>query len=152
MQVADSHIILTNDSTLNAKILSPKQKIKKKYWVQVEGEINHQALEMLKNGVEIKLAKTIYKTQKCLVLKIERPKQLLDRIPDIRFRKNQATSWIEITLEEGKNRQIRKMLAQVNFPVLRLIRFSIQGLCITDFNSNSIKVLNEVELIKHLRI
>ncbi len=117
-------LLLTNDNDYKTKMLSPKSKVSKTYLVQVDGEITSEAMETLKSGVEIKLKKGRYKTKPCSVLQINVPK-LPDRFPPVRFRKNIPTSWIKITLFEGKNRQIRKMCAAVGFPVLRLVRVSI---------------------------
>lgn len=118
-------IILTNDSRLNHLILNPKEKLPKKYWVQVEGDITKAALKLLQTGVTIKVDNTNYQTAPCSVVKLRQDPDLPPRNPPIRFRQHIPTSWIQITLTEGKNRQIRKMCAQVEFPVLRLVRVGI---------------------------
>jgi 23S rRNA pseudouridine2457 synthase len=118
-------LLLTNDKSLNKKLLSSM--FDKKYYVQVEGEINQEAIYQLTCGVEIKLPnKSIYKTKPCEVSIIDEP-ILPDRIPPIRYRLNQPTSWLKINLHEGKNRQIRKMCAKVGYPVLRLVRYSFSN-------------------------
>ncbi len=117
-------LMLSNDSKLNSLILTSKQ-YPKTYYVQVEGDIDQESLNKLSSGVEFKLPnKTMYKSAPCKVLKIDEP-SLPPRNPPIRFRANVPTSWIAITLNEGKNRQVRKMCAAVGFPVLRLARYSI---------------------------
>lgn len=126
-------LILTNDNQLKTNLLDPKNEHFKTYWVQVEGEISDEALFKLKSGgIEIKHNG---KTHKCLPAKVSRLKniEIHERNPPIRFRTNIPTSWIELQLREGKNRQIRKMTAAVGFPTLRLIRVGIQNLKITQF-------------------
>lgn len=157
---ADSEglLILSNDTSLNAQLLNPKQKIEKTYWVQVEGDIPIDIIRVLEQGVVISLSNGPYQTQKCKISKMnsDQDKKLLaqlpERIPPIRFRKNQNTSWLCVKLEEGKNRQIRKMFAKVGFPVLRLVRFSIQNLSVPEFKVNSIKPLLKQDILKSLQI
>jgi len=118
-------LILTNDKTLNKKILQPKEAIAKTYWVQVEGEPTDAALEELRGGITIKHQKKPYRTKRCRASIIETPTTLPERNPPIRERVNKPTTWLEIVLEEGKNRQIRQMTAKVGFPTLRLVRVAI---------------------------
>ena len=144
-------LILTNDKQLNVKLLNPNQKMVKTYWVQLEGEISDLAIEQLSSGVTIRLPDgSYYQTLPAEVKKIVQPLSLPERNPPIRFRKNQPTSWITISLQEGKNRQIRKMCAAVGFPVLRLIRFSIGNFCLPEFKENIIKEIDELKLFKML--
>jgi len=114
-------VILTDDGKLQNKISHPKYNKIKTYIVQVEGEINDTATMALEKGVELKDGIT----KPAVVKKIEEPSWLWSRSPPIRVRKNIPTSWIEISIIEGKNRQIRRMTASVGFPTLRLIRTSI---------------------------
>jgi 23S rRNA pseudouridine2457 synthase len=118
-------LILTNDNVLKHRLLDPISKHTKSYLVQVEGEIHAQAIELLMNGsLEIKHNNKNYRVNKAHCQKVN-PPNLPDREPPIRFRANIPTSWIKLTLTEGKNRQVRKMTAAVGFPTLRLIRISI---------------------------
>ena len=118
-------LLLTNDSSLVDQILNPKNIKKKTYLVQVEGAISTQAIDNLMKGVEIKLPnKKKYFTKPCQAEKIT-PPQIDERNPPIRYRANIPTSWVRMTITEGKNRQIRKMCAKVGYPALRLIRISI---------------------------
>jgi 23S rRNA pseudouridine2457 synthase len=122
-------LILTNDKQLNDRLLNPQNKHQKTYWVQVEGIPTEEALDQLRNGVEIKLpSKKKYKTQKAKVKLLTSAPQLPEREPAIRYRANIPTSWVAITLIEGKNRQVRKMTAKVGLPTLRLVRASIEQL------------------------
>ena len=137
-------LLLSNDRLLNQRLLSPKAKKEKEYYVQVEGEIAAAAIEELQSGVRIKLKKGMYTTLPCLAKKIA-PPALPDRNPPIRFRKNVPTSWISITLKEGKNRQVRKMCAKVGFPVLRLVRYRIEDWTIKGLEAGQYKLLGKVE-------
>jgi len=114
-------LLLTDDGKLQHKISNPKNKMKKTYWVQVDKEITEQAIEKLKKGVSLKDGKTKPAQAKIIL----EPENLWPRDPPVRFRKNIPTSWIELTISEGKNRQVRRMTAAVGFPTLRLIRCQI---------------------------
>ena len=114
-------LILTDDGKLQHKISDPKNKMKKTYWVQVDKEITSDAIEQLKKGVMLKDGKT--KPAQARI--ITEPENLWAREPPVRFRKNIPTSWLELTIQEGKNRQVRRMTAAVGFPTLRLIRAKI---------------------------
>lgn len=142
-------LLLTNDNQLKNRLLDPKNKSPKTYLVQVEGDISQDALESLRSGVSIKLKKGQYRTQPCSVSKVD-PPQIEDRDPPIRVRVAIPTTWIEITIEEGKNRQIRKMCAAVEFPCLRLIRTQIKGLSFKDVKSSKFRLLANSE-VKELK-
>jgi len=120
-------LLLTNDNRFKTKLLSPDSKIGKTYWVQVEGDISTQAVEKLSSGkIIIKHKGKEHKVAPADCKIIETP-SIDERVPPIRYRKNKPTSWISLTITEGKNRQIRKMTAAVGHPTLRLIRYSIEG-------------------------
>ncbi len=114
-------LLLTDDGRLQAKISQPESGIMKRYWAQVEGTLTDDQIGALLNGVELKdgMAKAV--TAK----NIDAPAELWERDPPIRHRKNVADNWIEITLSEGRNRQVRRMTAAVGLPTLRLIRYSV---------------------------
>ena len=113
-------MVLTSDGRLQARIAHPKYKAPKTYWAQVEGAITEDALEHLRQGVTLKDGPT--KPAKARALT---PPTVWDRDPPIRVRKSVPDSWVELTLTEGRNRQVRRMTAHVGFPTLRLIRVSI---------------------------
>lgn len=117
-------LILTNNGKLQNKISHPKHKMEKTYWVQVEGIITPSQITKLAEGVVLKDGKTKPAKIKMLdALLVE--SQLWHRSPPVRYRKNIPTSWIEVKIKEGKNRQVRRMTAAVDFPTLRLIRMQI---------------------------
>lgn len=138
-------LLLSNDNQFKNRLLDPKFNNTKTYLVQVDGEITEEALQDLRAGVKIKLKKGFYTTKPCIVTKIDPPK-IQGRNPPIRVRVNIPTSWIEITIEEGKNRQIRKMCAQVGFPCLRLIRIKIKGRKFPKLEAGQFKKLSEDEV------
>jgi len=126
-------VILTDDGKLQNLISNPKYNKTKTYVVQVEGEMSDAAATALQKGVKLKDGNT----KAAIVQIIEEPSWLWARIPPIRVRKNIPTSWIEISISEGRNRQIRRMTASVGFPTLRLIRTKIDKWDLGDINPGS---------------
>jgi 23S rRNA pseudouridine2457 synthase len=115
-------LLLTDDGALQARISSPRFKLPKVYWAQVEGVPTEEALASLRNGG---LDLGDFRTQPAEARLIDEPANLWPRDPPIRYRARIPTSWIELTLREGKNRQVRRMTARVGFPTLRLVRAKI---------------------------
>ncbi len=115
-------LLLTNDKSINQQLLHPQYAHQRTYWVQVDGAITSEALVQLTKGVTINVDGQSYKTKAAILELLPDTLQVPDRNPPIRFRKSIPTSWVSIQVTEGKNRQVRKMFAQVGFPVLRLIR------------------------------
>jgi len=113
-------LLLTADGALQHRIASPALKMPKTYWVQVEGTLSDEALEHLAAGVELKDGKT----RPARARKLPDP-GVWPRVPPVRHREKVPTSWLELTITEGKNRQVRRMTAAVGFPTLRLIRYRI---------------------------
>jgi len=116
-------MLLTDDGALQARISSPKFKQPKTYWVLVEREPDDDALERLRRGVELD-GKT---TRPAKVRRIAEPEDLWPRDPPVRYRKNVVDVWLELTISEGRNRQVRRMTSAVGHPTLRLVRSSIGG-------------------------
>ncbi len=114
-------VILTDDGNLQNRVSNPKYKKIKTYIVQVEGDISESATSALEVGVQLKDGIT----KPAGIKKIKEPDWLWDRSNPIRIRKNIPTSWIEVSISEGKNRQVRRMTASVGFPTLRLIRIKV---------------------------
>ena len=131
-------LLLTDDGRLQHKISHPKNKMPKTYRVQVDKAISDDAIEHLKNGVELKDGLT--KPARCK--RIEEPENLWPRDPPVRFRKNIPTSWVELTIKEGRNRQVRRMTAAVGFPTLRLIRISVGGWELGDLQPGAFRVVD----------
>ncbi len=121
-------LVLTDDGKIQHRITDPKHKLSKSYWVQVEGMATEDALERLRSGVRL----SEFTTLPAEVRLIEEPANLWPRNPPVRFRKQIPTSWMELTIREGKNRQVRRMTAAVGFPTLRLIRFRIGEWSVND--------------------
>jgi 23S rRNA pseudouridine2457 synthase len=120
---ADSEglVALTDDGRLQAAIASPRHKLAKAYWVQVEGVVDEAALERLRRGLPLRDGPT----QPVRARAIAEPAALWPRDPPIRVRREIPTSWLELELREGRNRQVRRMTAAVGFPALRLVRHRI---------------------------
>ena len=130
-------VILTDDGRLQSKISSPKFKVEKTYMVQVEGIPKEKDLRALRRGLELKDGLT----KPAEVETIQEPTWLWDRNPQIRVRKSIPDSWIELKIKEGKNRQVRRMTANIGFPALRLIRTSIGEWKLGDLKPGDFKIL-----------
>jgi 23S rRNA pseudouridine2457 synthase len=133
-------LLLTDDGKLQARIANPKHKMAKTYWVQVEGAPQEEALQSLRRGVQLKDGLT----QPAKVRLMEELAGLWPRNPPIRVRKSVPDSWIEMTIREGKNRQIRRMTAAIGHPCLRLIRAQIRDWHLGDLKPGEFKQLTRL--------
>lgn len=113
-------VVLTDDGRMQHRIAHPQHKLRKTYWVQVEGIPTQQQINELANGVLLKDGMTLPASARVMS-----PPEVPPRNPPIRYRANIPTSWIELIIQEGRNRQVRRMTAAVGLPTLRLIRQSI---------------------------
>ena len=114
-------LLLTDDGVLQTRIAEPRHKLAKVYWAQVENIPTDAALAALRKGVDL----GDFVTQPAEARLIDEPENLWPRDPPIRYRAKIPTAWLELTLREGKNRQVRRMTAKVGFPTLRLVRAAI---------------------------
>lgn len=136
-QDSEGLMVLTNNGKLQHKISHPDHKQEKGYWVQVDGDINSDAINQLIHGIKLKDGITRPARAKI----IPQP-EIWQRNPPIRVRKEIPTSWIELFLKEGKNRQVRRMTAAVGFPTLRLIRFRIDTWVLNDLKPGEFIKIN----------
>jgi len=138
-------LILTNDKPLTNYLLNPKYKHEREYYVQVEGIPTEEAIKKLSEGVIIENKKTLPAKVKLM----EEP-NFEKRNPPIRERKNIPTSWLSITIYEGRNRQVRKMTAAVGFPTLRLVRVRIKNLKLGNLKIGEVRELtnDEIKILK----
>ncbi|MFT7121370.1 MAG: 23S rRNA pseudouridine2457 synthase [Neolewinella sp.] len=147
-------LVLTDDKRLNSALLSPARKHPRTYWVRVEGTPTEEALEKLRQGVEIKIKKKVHR---CLplqarVLPAEETAHIQERNPPVRYRKNIPDAWLELKLTEGKNRQVRRMCAAVDLPVLRLIRVAIEDVTLKDLEGETVRKVDKEWLLSGLKL
>ncbi len=143
-------LLLTNDTSVNKRLLDPLFAHTREYLVQVEGNIQKDAITKMSKGIVINVNGKIYTTKPCMVSTQEQAPNVPERNPPIRFRKNIPTSWINIILQEGKNRQVRKMTAAAGFPTLRLLRTRIANIELGNLQPGEIKMLDKETIYKKL--
>lgn len=132
-------LLLTDDKWLNHHLLNPRFGHQRTYLAQVEGIPTPEALKELGKGVTITVDGRPYSTKPAIAKLVEQEPELPERNPPIRYRAAIPTSWISLTLIEGKNRQVRKMTAAVGFPTLRLVRFSMEKITIEGFQVGEVR-------------
>ena len=141
---ADSEglLLLTDDGRLQHRLTDPKFQHPRTYWVQVENIPDEEVLSKLRTGITIQN----YRTRPAQVQLLEQEPKLPPRQPPIRSRQTIPTAWLELTLTEGKNRQVRRMTAAVGFPTLRLVRVAIGQVILTDLSPGTWRELTAAEL------
>ena len=137
-------LLLTTDGMMSEIVRS--KKVEKEYYVQVDGIINQEAIDKLKNGVEIGFNGKKYITKKCQAALLEVIPTLGERGKKIRDERHGPTSWLTITLTEGKFRQVRKMTSAVGFPTLRLVRIRVGTIFLNDLKSGEVLEVENFEL------
>lgn len=137
-------LLLTTNGKLSAKITGSS--VEKEYYVQVDGEIDNSAIAQLKNGVEIGINGKKYLTSPCRAFKLKDIPVLPERAKKIRDERHGPTSWISVTLTEGKFRQVKKMTAAVGFPTLRLVRVRIGQELVEGLNAGEVREVNSFDL------
>ena len=135
-------LFLTTDGKMSEAIRG--RKIEKEYYAQVDGLIDNKAIEKLKQGVEIGIRNVKYLTKPCSAFRIDPPPLFHERSRRIRDDRHGPTSWVSITLTEGKERQVRKMTAAVGFPTLRLLRIRIGNILLDDLKPGEVIVADDL--------
>ena len=145
---ADSEglLLLTNNKQVNHRLLNPVFAHARTYWAQVDGHVQASNIAQLEQGVSINNDGKPYRTKPCKAILLEPAPIVAERTPPIRFRKNIPAPWLQLTLTEGKNRQVRKMTAAIGFPTLRLIRYSIEKLTIDGLSPGMMLQMDERQL------
>ncbi|MBR9913742.1 MAG: pseudouridine synthase [Algicola sp.] len=135
-------LLLTTDGKVSYEITGSK--VEKEYYVQVDGVIDDEALYKLQHGVEISHRSDNYVTMPCRAILLDDPPQFPKRLKNIREHRHGETSWISITINEGKFRQVRKMTAKVGYPTLRLVRVRIGTITLDNLTMGSVQELNNL--------
>lgn len=141
---SEGMLLITTDGKLSDHICSSK--VEKEYYVQVDGLIDEEACEKLRQGVEIGYKGTKYITRKCRVFRIDAPEWIGIRARKIRDERHGPTSWISITIREGKFRQVRKMTSAAGFPTLRLIRVRVGSVSLDGLQSGEVLEVSHLEV------
>jgi 23S rRNA pseudouridine2457 synthase len=136
-QDSEGLLLLTDDGALAHRLTDPRHKQPKTYVAQVDGEINETALSALRNGVLLNDGPSLPATAE----RIDEPGWLWPRDPPVRFRKHLPTSWLSLSIREGRNRQVRRMTAAVGFPTLRLIRVRVGDYALDGLASGETRML-----------
>jgi 23S rRNA pseudouridine2457 synthase len=143
-------LILTDDKSLNNKLLNPKHDHKRTYWVEVDGEPTKESLSQFRNGLDININGKTHRTKKADVNRIT--PEMDERDPPVNYKKHPKRVWLEIILTEGKNRQVRRMTAKIGHPTLRLIRVGIEQLNLEPLKSGEISQISEKAIYKKLNL
>lgn len=149
-QDSEGLLILTNDSSMNTRILDPDAKLQKWYWAQVEGQPEEKHVQPLRTGLTIRIRQKKVALLPVTIKLLEAPPELPERDPPIRHRNSIPDSWVEVGLTEGKNRQVRRMMAAVGFPVLRIFRLGIGHINISTWKPGQVEEWTREQIIAGL--
>jgi 23S rRNA pseudouridine2457 synthase len=138
-------LLLTTDGKVSAQICMG-HKVEKEYWAQVDGQITDDAIATMQQGLEISIQGTKYQTKPCKAFKLESDPGFKPRTRKIRDDRHGPTSWVSITVKEGKYRQIRKMTAAVGFPTLRLFRVRIGNIHLNNLQAGEVIEVSELKV------
>lgn len=143
-------LLLTDDKGLNHRLLNPKFEHWRTYWVEVDGDVKKETLQKLEKGMEITVNGKTHRTKpaKVSVIQVEIP----EREPPVNYKKHPLRSWLQISLSEGKNRQVRKMTAKAGHPTLRLLRVAIEDVRLGDLPAGSFIQLSKSSIYKKLHL
>ena len=137
-------ILLTTDGMMSELVRS--KKVDKEYYVQVDGIITQEAIDKIQSGVEIGFKGSKYKTKPCKAFLVSEVPNFGERGKKIRDERHGPTSWVSITLNEGKFRQVRKMTSAVGFPTLRLVRIRIGNVYLNNLNSGAVIEISDLQI------
>jgi 23S rRNA pseudouridine2457 synthase len=143
-------LLLTNDKTVNHRLLHPGFAHEREYRVQLEGLITNEALKTLAGGVNIQIDGKPFRTAPAKASRLPDHIIIPERQPPIRFMQSIPTSWISLVITEGKNRQVRRMTAASGFPTLRLIRYRLGGIVLDHMLPGDMVEMNQTEVYKSL--
>ncbi len=145
-------LILTNDKSLNNKLLNPSFNHKRTYWVEVENVPSEASLKKLRKGVRIRINGKPHLTKSANVRILDQVMEVAERDPPVNVLKHPIRSWVELELSEGKNRQVRRMTASVDHPTLRLIRVAIEDLSLFPLKSGEITQISKKKIYQKLNL
>jgi len=145
-------LLLTNDKSLNARLLDPSHAHQRTSWVEVEGQVDEKALEALRKGPSFRIKGKEHNSLPVEAKRIVVPSELEERNPPVNHQKYPVTTWLELKLTEGKNRQVRRMTAAVGHPTLRLVRVAIEALSLFPLKSGEITQISGNVLMRKLNL
>lgn len=139
-------LLLTDSGALSHRLTDPRFGHQRTYWVQVERVPDDEALQRLRDGVDLSEGGRLWRTRPAHVALLAQPPDLPERPVPVRFRKSVATAWLALTLTEGKNRQVRRMTAAVGHPTLRLVRWAIGAITLEGLTPGALLPLSQAEI------
>lgn len=145
-------LLLTNDRRVNHRLLHPSFAHERTYWVQVEGDPSEDALQQLESGVTISINGKSHESGTCQATRFIEEPPVHPRNPPVRYRAAIPTTWIALTMQEGKNRQVRKMTAAIGHPTLRLIRYRIEDITLDGLAPGDFRELDARTFYQHLHL